>query len=324
MLCEELPKEENKYESDDNFLYFCGDLDDYTFDSDLIVAVKENDVKKVEKLLKNTKDLDYKNHYGNTPLNIACEKGFNEIVELLLKAGANPCLGNFDGYFPLYIACYYEKLDTIKLLLKFDSVDINQRYKNYSTCLISAIRQEKTKIIDILLEDPNIDVNKEDGHSLETPLHVACENGDLLTLDKLMKRPEINIMKTSSRGNNILHSACYFSPNLNIIKYLLEHKKLNTKSGEFMGNVVNNCGETPLMCIIRNYNRNANSKAFQMLLNDSRTNPNVQDYKGNTILHIAAINNLQIVEMLLKDKRVDLSIKNNKGKTAFDLSIWGK
>jgi ankyrin repeat protein len=53
--------------------------------------------------LKNGADIN-KSNYGYSPLFIACENGYLEIVELLLKQGADINKSNY-RYSPLFIAC---------------------------------------------------------------------------------------------------------------------------------------------------------------------------------------------------------------------------
>jgi ankyrin repeat protein len=48
-------------------------------------------------------------------------------------------------------------------------------------------------------------------------------------------------------------------------------------------------------------------------------NPNIQDNDGNSILHLAVMNNIQSITLLL-NYDCNLSLKNNKGWTALDIA----
>ena len=58
---------------------------------------------------------------GDRPLTGACAKGHIEVVELLLKEGADPCYTDNDGFSPLYRACLCSqsevRLEIVRLLL---------------------------------------------------------------------------------------------------------------------------------------------------------------------------------------------------------------
>ncbi|WP_411023792.1 ankyrin repeat domain-containing protein, partial [Salmonella sp. s51228] len=53
-------------------------------------ACGNDKVKIVEEVLNIGTELDKTNHKAFTPLKIACKRAYDEIAELLLKAGANP------------------------------------------------------------------------------------------------------------------------------------------------------------------------------------------------------------------------------------------
>lgn len=61
-----------------------------------------------------------------TPLLCACEKGYNDIFDILIANGADPNLSDNYGDSPLMIACYYNQIDIIDRLLYMD-ININQR-----------------------------------------------------------------------------------------------------------------------------------------------------------------------------------------------------
>ena len=61
-------------------------------------------------------DVDAKNINKQTPLHNACLQGFHEIVELLLKAGADYASKNLDGDCPAHLSV--KVLGSISIYLK--------------------------------------------------------------------------------------------------------------------------------------------------------------------------------------------------------------
>jgi len=113
----------------------------------------------------------------------ACMKGDIEMVNDLLKAGANPNQDNRYGETPLYWASCYGYLGIAELLLKAGA-DPNQTDDNGNTPLYWAVYGDNFEIAELLLKaGANHNQANNDG---ETPLHWAENNGRLETV-KLLK-----------------------------------------------------------------------------------------------------------------------------------------
>jgi len=71
----------------------------------------------VKQLLDGNADTEVKSSTGQTPLHVACEKGFSECVQLLLKRKANiEARDDFDKT-PFHYACLYGHSECAKLIL---------------------------------------------------------------------------------------------------------------------------------------------------------------------------------------------------------------
>ena len=68
-----------------------------------IYLCKSGNIETVKLLISKCHKLNYKDHFGNTPLHHACENGHFEIVKLLLDYGANINSKNNNGNTPLSI-----------------------------------------------------------------------------------------------------------------------------------------------------------------------------------------------------------------------------
>lgn len=71
------------------------------------VAAQRGDVEKVQRFL-NTKrgrqNLDAVDRFDSTPLHLACEKGHDAVVRMLVENGANVHARGIRGCTPLYCA----------------------------------------------------------------------------------------------------------------------------------------------------------------------------------------------------------------------------
>ncbi|CAF4726902.1 unnamed protein product, partial [Rotaria socialis] len=55
---------------------------------------------------------------GATALHVACAKGYLDVIDILLRAGANINSVDNDGWTPLHAAAHWDKHDVIKFLLE--------------------------------------------------------------------------------------------------------------------------------------------------------------------------------------------------------------
>ncbi|CAF3015010.1 unnamed protein product [Rotaria sp. Silwood2] len=66
---------------------------------------------------------------GATALHVACAKGYIDVIDILIRAGANINSVDNDGWTPLHAAAHWDKHDVIKFLLERNA-DLNA--KNYA------------------------------------------------------------------------------------------------------------------------------------------------------------------------------------------------
>lgn len=129
--------------------------------SPLLLAAKKNDVGKIAKLLDDGEPVDARDRLGNTPLMTAVREnqieaaqlliergaqlnvadkdgsnvpvwraamfGYNEILEALLKAGADPQFvdpRDYTEHYPLHIACNRQQPEAVRLLVQHGA-DVN-------------------------------------------------------------------------------------------------------------------------------------------------------------------------------------------------------
>lgn len=156
---------------------------------ELFAAIRQNDCKKVENLLKENSDLyvNTRHSLGWTPLQLAAVLGHAKIVEQLLKAGADPdaidefsnagqiayenrlnyyevrnirefefcnLLANnvsFLGTTALHYACLVSSLETIKVLLSYNAnPNLENEFGHKAIDYLDDDNPEMTKIIPIM------------------------------------------------------------------------------------------------------------------------------------------------------------------------------
>uniref|UniRef100_A0A7N8WJP9 Oxysterol-binding protein n=1 Tax=Mastacembelus armatus TaxID=205130 RepID=A0A7N8WJP9_9TELE len=163
-----------------------------------------------------------KSNLGWTPLHLACYFGHKDVVEELLKAGADVNLPNNIGDTPLHKAAFTGRKEVVMLLLHYDACptvingsaqipkDVTQNAEIRSM-LEAAERTEERKLEDKLLE--------------------AAREGDLTTLTQLFSRkkpPDINC--TDLLGNTPLHCAAYRGQKQCALKLLKSGASPNIKN----------------------------------------------------------------------------------------------
>ena len=113
-------------------------------------AMKENNIRRVEKLIELGTEVHQQDEYGRTLLYCAIYSKNEQIVQLLIANGANVNQRSNDGYTPLYWAIDSNNPESIKLLLAAGA-DTTIRNRNYVTPLYWAVKFNKHEAIQLLL-----------------------------------------------------------------------------------------------------------------------------------------------------------------------------
>ena len=139
----------------------------------------------------------------NTPLHCASKCGPNQIVDLLIKAGADPNAKNYCYRdTPLHTAILENKIDAVKLLLPVSNKEAQDHLGD--TPLHLAVCKKSPDILEVLLNnDCNIEAKTFIGN---TPLYLAARNGNVQILKKLLLKPYIEIDNLNQWGISITNS----------------------------------------------------------------------------------------------------------------------
>ena len=300
--------------------------------SNFFEAIKINDIKAVEDLLKKGASLYVYNEENLTPLMVAAKHGHQEVIKLLVSKGASlyqrsgrineehwgNCL-TAEGvahvfnqlkaeemlstfayrYQKQYRNCIYalksEDWDSLRNRI-FDDYwyDVNaQGGENGRTILMQAAKSSSFSMVKNLIEN-GVDVNRRDG-LLKTALHYACGNDGAFVDVPDMPRKD---WKKHYRANNCYH----------VVKTLVE-------AGADV-NAHNVCGETPLL-----YSLETGKKDIALYLIKNGSDVNLKYDNGSSPLGIAAANGYVDIAEKLLEKGAVLDEPGFENKTPLQLAF---
>ena len=132
----------------------------------------------------------------NTPLLLAIEKGFYNVVDTLLKDHrTDPNQGNELFEFqetPLIYACYLGLYEIVSLLLRHARTDLNLSSKHGLSPLMISIEFNNLELLSLLLDHPDIDINYKCPFE-KSALFYACSNNNKEAIKTLIQHQDIEI-----------------------------------------------------------------------------------------------------------------------------------
>lgn len=160
--------------------------------SELHWAVVNDDLKKVNELLRNGADPNTADESGWTPLISAASAGFAYIVDVLLNAEANPYLKTKDGHDAFFYAVSKCNIQVVDLFIQNDIYNW-KKDKYGATSLHRALSNKKCSIdflqmvnrVDAPFTEPDYDGN--------TIIHLACYENRRDLVDWLVKNLELSV-----------------------------------------------------------------------------------------------------------------------------------
>ncbi|XP_071100543.1 ankyrin repeat domain-containing protein 50-like [Haliotis cracherodii] len=189
--------------------------------------------------------------YERTPVMRAAEKGYKEVVELLVHKGADVTLVDKDGNNILHLACQKNNVELVKYVLSQDMVGINDRGVYERTPVMRAARNGYKEVVELLVhKGADVTLVDKDGNNI---LHLACQKNNVEMVKYVLSQDMVGIndrgwyertpvMRAAEKGykevvellvhkgadvtlvdkdgNNILHLACQKN-NVEVVKYIL-------------------------------------------------------------------------------------------------------
>ena len=275
-------------------------LDDETGYPQLILASETGMYQMVEILLKKGADPNIRNENGETALIQASENGHYKVVKILLKKGADPNIREEDGWTALLFASLNGHYPVVKILHQ-NGADPNIHDNNGWTALINAAQNGHQQVVELLLEKP-VDPNVQNSKNGRTALIQASSNGHYQVVEILLKKGADPNIREEDGWTALLFAS--LNGHYPVVKILHQNGA--------DPNIHDNNGWTALI----NAAQNSHQQVVELLL-EKQVDPNVQNSKnGRTALIQASSNgHYQMVETLLK-KGADPNIHDNDGRTA--------
>ncbi len=284
-------------------------------------------------------DLEYADDDGNTALCHACMAGSRDIVKILLERGADACHTADHSVTPLHLAATQGNKEIIRMLLEKDA-DIDATDNHGRNPIIYAVKAGKGDATKYLAEaGADVNLTDDSGKSAldyanicgntsvmrhifknaeihtdtygNTPLHLACYNGQGEAVRVLLENPDIDINAVNDMGVTALHMAVE-SANIRITEMLIKagadieerdnngdtflHMAARQKKIQLVHILVKNgidvsaankFGETPLICACKANEYQKPSSDIVSLLLEYGAEVDTLDAAGHTALHYA-------------------------------------
>jgi ankyrin repeat protein len=113
-------------------------------------AAYQDDLARVDALIRGGANVNAANDLGVTPLWLAAQNGSEAVVKGLLSAGANPNAALLAGETPLMVAARAGKTPVVELLLA-RGANVNARGSRKQTALMWAVAQKHSDVVQVLL-----------------------------------------------------------------------------------------------------------------------------------------------------------------------------
>lgn len=251
------------------------------------IAAQEEDIKTLDEAISCGFDINHKikfNEYifDESVLMYACGSPKIKLVRWALSKNANVNIQNKYGQTSLMRACSCGDYEIVNLLLSQPNINVNCRDEN-KNCAFSYIIHNFNYVVEELLLHPDIDVNSQD-KSGYTILIEASKGGHIETIEKLLSISKINVNIQNWVGVTALIAACE-SGHTEIVKKLLSHPNVDI-------NIPKNDGNTPLMVVVCLCNHNL----VELLLSHPMIQVNLKNKYRESALDLAK--DPQIIKML--------------------------
>lgn len=200
----------------------------------LIFRALQNGHWECVKLLLDNYNVDETDNSGNTILHLALQKKNVEMVQTLLKRGANANLTNNEGENALFVAIKSSNSNLIRLF-DLDKFNLTETSNDGTSLPILCVKRNNNEMLRQVLNTVNINIADSKG---KTALYYACENNNIIAIDVLLG------MNARCNADSLMNSPLYIAvktDNTNAVRML------KSKGANFTPAAVDDNGNNLLM-----------------------------------------------------------------------------
>ena len=173
-----------------------------------------------------------------------------------------------------------------------EKADVNAPNASGTTPLSLAVQKQDERIIELILNSPNVEVDQAN-HQSYTPLHYACAGNNAEIITMLLDKGA-NLFRKTDKGYIPIHIACLRGSG-EVLEHLIT--KCPSEKQQQMLEAKDNYGNTPLLLA----KEAPTQAAFTLLQTTYKCNSNAKSNGGDTVLHKFAKNddgvlNTQLLE----------------------------
>lgn len=263
----------------------------------------------IKYLLEEGAQVHHKSVLGCTPLHDAALKCDYEVVDLLIRNGADPNAKNNDGETPiLYASTQENSVDTIRLLIECGAYFVGLHDKYGLTALLNATYGNELGLVKLLVAH-GADVNEKD-EGRHSPLHYAAQGGQDEMIEFLLSSGA-DVNSRSSYERTPLMLVGKFGDNEKCAKILIERgADVDAKDDE---------SNTPL-----HYSAEHGRMSIIKVLVDGGAEMNARNKFKKTCAHTAAAYWSDKMLNALEELGADLTATDSAGNTPLDIFKFRK
>ena len=191
------------------------------------------------------------------------------------------------------------------------NINIQEGYDPYRTPLMLASKNGHANVVEKLLSENGINVNKYNDYDGKTALHLASMEGNSDVVRVLLQHEDIDInMETEPMDEmddfrTALHYAA-INRHVEVVQMLIEEEEIDVNKADLDGDMA-----------IHIAAREGYADIAQLLLTKERIEINQEnDYDKTPLVIVSCLGNSEIVKLLLLQNDIDVNHANSGGQTA--------
>ncbi len=263
---------------------------------------------------------DYRTNGARTWLMVACRAGHDQIVTLLIGAGADTNIQCSNGGTALHYACLSGHIAIVRLLaIAQYPADVNIQDIKGQTALMIAVKHNRCDVVQLLLTIPDINVNiqLDTAVSGATALHMALTDCPTREIAKQLINAYADLNIQDKEGMTPFMIAVQYGFSevvqdmMNFVN-IVQQREHNQEPINF--DIQDKLKRTAL--IINCYKGYSCCSSVTKLLIDAGANVNLQDSTGSTALMYACDKHQDISVGLLISASANIDLLDSRGNTA--------